>query len=159
MDWFAKRFIQASLVWLCVGASIGLAMAIHPAFAIYRTAHLHAMLLGFIAMMIFGVGYHVLPRFSGSKLRSRGAAAFHVWSANIGLAGMVVGFILRVSSRVPQAIAAVPLAIGAVLSAAGAFVFAWNLWVTIGGSGAIQVRRARAIATAGVNRTRMSIQQ
>lgn len=153
MEWFTRRFIQASLVWLCVGVLIGLAMAIYPPFAIYRTAHLHAMLLGFVAMMIFGVAYHVLPRFAGRSLRSRGAAALHWWTANIGLAAMIIGFGLRVSTRVPASIAAVPLAVGGTLSAVGAFAFAWNMWLTVSGPPVIIVVRptgARVPVAGGV---------
>jgi cbb3-type cytochrome oxidase subunit 1 len=53
------------------------AMAVHPAWAVYRTAHLHMNLLGFVAMMIFGVAYHVIPRFTGHSLHSRRLAAVH----------------------------------------------------------------------------------
>ena len=55
MDWFVKSFIRASLAWCAAGVSLGLAMAIHPAWAIYRTAHLHMNLLGCVSMMILGV--------------------------------------------------------------------------------------------------------
>ncbi len=142
MDWFARRFIRSSLVWLCVGVTLGVAMAVHPAFVVYRPAHLHATLLGFVAMMIFGVAYHVLPRFAGTPLRSRPAAGFHWWVANIGLAGMIIGFVLRVSPRAPAPIAIVALGAGGSLSALGAFCFAWNIWTTLGGTPLTVVNRA-----------------
>lgn len=55
MDWFVKAFLTASLAWLGAGVSLGVAMAVHPAWAVYRTAHLHMNMLGFVAMMLFGV--------------------------------------------------------------------------------------------------------
>ena len=64
MDWFTKAFIKASLVWLALGVTAGVAMAIHAPWVIYRPAHLHMNLLGFVAMMIFGVAYHIMPRLS-----------------------------------------------------------------------------------------------
>ena len=64
MDWFAKVFIRASLIWFVAGITLGLAMAIHPAWVVYRPAHAHMNLVGFVVMMIFGVGYQMLPRFS-----------------------------------------------------------------------------------------------
>ena len=140
MDWFARRFVKASLVWLCVGAVLGVAMAVHPSWSIYRPAHMHAMLLGFGTMMIYGVGYHVLPRFAGQKLRSKQLAGLHFWVANIGLAAMIVGFMMRVSTRFPTAIATVVLAIGGLLSTVGTFFFAWNIWKSM--NGAPQERRA-----------------
>ena len=71
MEPFVRNFIRASLVWLGLGVSLGVAMVIVPQYAlVYRPAHMHANLLGFVSMMIFGVAYHVLPRFVGRPLHS-----------------------------------------------------------------------------------------
>jgi len=104
-------------------------MAIDPAAVVYRPAHMHANLLGFVSMMIFGVAYHVVPRFSGAPLRSRRAAQVHLFVANAGLAGMVGSWLLRGS--VP-AVAVPLLAAGGILSTAGAFLFIGNVWLTLG---------------------------
>jgi heme/copper-type cytochrome/quinol oxidase subunit 1 len=128
MDPFVRRFIRASLVWLGVGVTLGLAMAVHPPAAVLRPAHMHANLLGFVSMMIFGVAYHVIPRFVGRPLYSPRAATAHLWAANAGLAGMVAGFVLRLSR--PE-VGLPVLAVGAVLSAAGALAFIVNLWRTL----------------------------
>jgi len=128
MDPFVRRFIRSSLIWLGVGVLIGVAMAVHPAAVAFRTAHMHANLLGFVSMMIFGVAYHVIPRFVGRPLHSRRAAALHLWIANAGLAGMVAGFVLRVfrwEMGMPV------LGAGAVLSATGAMLFIHNIWRTL----------------------------
>ena len=71
MDWFAKIFIRASLIWFVLGITLGLAMAVHPAWVVYRPAHAHMNLVGFVTMMIFGVGYQMLPRFFGHPIHSR----------------------------------------------------------------------------------------
>jgi cytochrome c oxidase cbb3-type subunit 1 len=128
MEPFVRRFIRSSLLWLGVGVTLGVAMAIFPAALAFRPAHLHANLLGFVSMMIFGVAYHVIPRFSGRPLRSTRAAATHLWLANLGLAGMVSGFILRIYHWGPGTVL---LGSGGVLSAAGAFLFIYNLWRTL----------------------------
>ncbi len=129
MDPFVRRFIRASLVWLGVGVVIGVMMALRPAWVAFRTAHMHANLLGFVSMMIFGVAYHVIPRFSGHPLHSHVLASAHVWIANAGLAGMVAGFITRIyAGGVGNAL----LGTGAVLSATGAFLFIYNIWRTMG---------------------------
>jgi cbb3-type cytochrome oxidase subunit 1 len=128
MDPFVRRFIRSSLVWLGVGVLIGVTMALNPAVAAFRTAHMHANLLGFVSMMIFGVAYHVIPRFTGRPLHSPRAAVLHLWVANLGLAGMVAGFILRVfrwDLGMPL------LGVGAVLSATGAMLFIHNIWRTL----------------------------
>lgn len=142
MDWFAKRFIKASLIWLCLTVLLGLAMAIHPAWTIYRPAHMHAALLGFVTMMIYGVAYHVLPRFSGSPLHSRSLAGWHWWAANLGLTAMVAGFVARVTVAVPSAVSSVVLGLGGSLSALGAFAFAWNIWRTMDARPFVVVPRA-----------------
>jgi cbb3-type cytochrome oxidase subunit 1 len=130
MDPFVRGFIRAALLWLCLGVTLGVVMSFWPYALMVRPAHMHANLLGFVSMMIFGVAYHVLPRFSGSPLHSPRLAVLHLWIANAGLLLMVAGWIARV--WLPSAIRAVQL--GGLLSAAGAFLFAWNLWRTLGAS-------------------------
>ena len=127
MDWFVKAFIRASLVWFTAGIALGLAMAIHPAWVVYRPAHAHMNVVGFITMMIFGVGYQLLPRLFGHKLQSRALAIAHWWLANGGLALMVAGFMLGPHIGVRSA----PItATGGSLFAIGAFAFVYNLWRT-----------------------------
>jgi cbb3-type cytochrome oxidase subunit 1 len=131
MDWFVKAFIKASVTWLALGVTLGLAIAMHPMWVIYRPAHLHMVLLGFVAMMIFGVAYHVIPRFVGFPLHSRRAAGWHWWMSNAGLVLMVLGFVLRARSG---AVLVPLLSAGGILSALGAYTFAYNLWRTLDGS-------------------------
>ena len=150
MESFVRRIIRASLLWLGVGVLIGLAMAVWPGHALaYRPAHVHANLLGFVSMMIFGVAYHVMPRFTGNALHSRRAALVHVWVANAGLALLVGGWILRVHLGAPGVLA---VQAGGAVSAVGAFLFIWNLWRTIGpggpGRSAPPLRPARHSAAA-----------
>jgi len=136
MDWYVRAFLKASLAWLAIGVTLGVAMAAHPVWTLYRLAHVHMMLLGFVTMMIFGVGYHVLPRFAGAPLHSRRAAVWHWWIANAGLVGMVVGFILRVHR--PDA-GTIVLASGGTLSAIGAYLFAYLMWRTLGASSVVRI--------------------
>lgn len=139
MDWFVRVFVKASLVWFGLGATLGVAMAVHPPWAIYRTAHFHLNLLGFVTMMIYGVAYHVMPRFSGNPLHSRQLAAVHWWLSNVGLALMVTGFAM--APHVGR-IGNVPLAFGGALSAAGAYLFIYNLWRTLDAGRSARTRSA-----------------
>lgn len=125
---YVRRFIRSSLVWLGAGVTLGLLMAAWPGAALYRPAHMHANLLGFVSMMIFGVAYHVIPRFSGSPLRSARLAGIHVWLANAGLALMVTGWIARAHANGSWRIALVS---GGALSALGASLFIYNIWRTL----------------------------
>jgi hybrid cluster-associated redox disulfide protein len=54
-----------------------------------RFAHVHFNLLGFMSMMIYGVGYFILPRFNGRTLRWPSWVPAHFYAANLGLIGMV----------------------------------------------------------------------
>ena len=145
MEWFVRAFVRASVCWLALGVTLGVAMAAHPAALAWRPVHMHMNLLGFVAMMIFGVGYHVLPRFAGAPLHSRRLALAHWWAANAGLVLMVTGFALRASGWVTFRAATAVLAAGGLLSASGAYAFAWNIWRTIGATAA----EARAVERAG----------
>ena len=132
MDWFVKAFLKASLAWLAAGVSLGIAMAVHPAWAVYRTAHLHMNLLGFVAMMIFGVAYHVIPRFTGHPLHNRRLAGAQWWLANLGLALFVLGLAL-LPNTLYSTPARVVVGAGGLLSGTAAYLFVYNIWRTIDG--------------------------
>jgi cbb3-type cytochrome oxidase subunit 1 len=140
MDWFAKAFIKSALTWLGLGITVGIVMAIHPPWVVYRTAHFHMNLLGFVAMMIFGVAYHVMPRFTGHPLHSRRLAGVHVVVANAGLALMAGGFAATPHVASP---ARLLVAAGGILSAVGAYAFIYNLWRTIDGPTAARTATQR----------------
>ena len=146
MEWFVKAFLKASLAWLALGVTLGLAMAAHPVWTVYRTAHMHMLLLGFVTMMIYGVAYHVIPRFAGFPLHSRRFAGVQWWLANAGLALMVAGFIVRVSSAT---FGTIVLSIGGTLSAASAYIFVYLIWRTVDGPAGMRAaaERARKLAT------------
>lgn len=141
MDWFVKAFIRASLAWFALGIILGVAMAAYPAWVIYRPAHAHMNVVGFLTMMVFGVGYQLLPRLFGGGLHSRSLAIAHWWLANLGLAAMVTGFALAPHIGVKSA----PLtATGGTLFALGAMAFVYNLWRTF--NAAEERQRARLAA-------------
>ncbi|MDP2361368.1 MAG: DUF1858 domain-containing protein [bacterium] len=119
MDRTTRSFIFASLAWLCLGTALGVAMLLgwgSPAHL--RFAHLHLLLLGFMAMMVYGVGYFILPRFNGTTLRWPRLVAPHFWISNLGLLGLVfadAGF----------------RPLFALVSLAGVLLFAINLAATL----------------------------
>ncbi len=130
MEAFVRRFIRASLVWLGIGVLIGVSMAFFPARALaYRPAHVHANLLGFVSMMIFGVAYHVIPRFTGNPLHDRRLGPVHLVAANLGLALLVSGWIVRVwAFGAGEAL----VRAGGAVSAVGVGLFIYNIWRTLG---------------------------
>ncbi|HET7038469.1 MAG TPA: cbb3-type cytochrome c oxidase subunit I [Gemmatimonadales bacterium] len=144
MEWFVRAFIRASLAWFAAGILLGLAIAGNPDWVIYRPAHAHMNVVGFLTMMVFGVGYQLLPRLFGYQLHSRGLAVGHWWLANLGLAGMVAGFFA--APHIGRS--SIPLtAGGGLLYALGALAFVYNLWRTFNAAEARQ--RARAAAAGG----------
>ncbi|MEW5916755.1 MAG: cbb3-type cytochrome c oxidase subunit I [Gemmatimonadota bacterium] len=144
MDWFVKAFIRASLAWFTLGIALGLAMAAVPSWAVYRPAHAHMNVVGFITMMVFGVGYQLLPRLFGYKLYSNSLATAHWWLANAGLAVMVGGFM---SAPHIGARSAPITVVGGSLFTIGAFSFVVNLWKTFNAADARH--RERRAADAG----------
>lgn len=146
MEWFVKAFVKASLAWLALAVTLGVCMAAHPVWIVYRPAHMHMALLGFVTMMIYGVAYHVIPRFTGFALHSRRAAGAHWYVSNAGLALMATGFVLR-----PRGLAAATpiLVAGGTLSALGAYTFAYVLWRTMDGPAKLRRASERAQGSAG----------
>ena len=82
-------YLRMSLIYFIAGAAVGLGMIMWPSEAGYLiTVHAHLNLLGFMSMMIYGVGYHILPKFSGRHIYSPGIMKIQFWLANAGLIGM-----------------------------------------------------------------------
>ena len=90
-----RWFVAAALVYALLGGLLGLAWLAFPGDlpALALRAHAHLMLVGFVAMMIFGVGLHVLPRFTGRTLYSERLADVQFACANLGLLAMVAGWL------------------------------------------------------------------
>ncbi len=94
MDKEVVWFIRLSMLYFVLGSLLGVCFAVRPEMASpdYVSMHVHFNLLGWMSMMIFGVGYHVLPRFSGQPLYSRKLSIVQFWTANAGLLGMASGW-------------------------------------------------------------------
>jgi cbb3-type cytochrome oxidase subunit 1 len=139
MEWFIKAFIRASLLWFAAGIVFGVAMAIQPAWIVYRPAHAHMNVAGFLTMLVFGVGYQLLPRLFGHPLYSPLLATVHLYLANLGLFGLVLGFFLAPGGGTDWRWLT---ALGGTIYALGALLWVLNLWRTFNAADA----RARARA-------------
>jgi hypothetical protein len=89
MDRYTKAFVVASLGYFFLASLLGVWMGAGEAAGWVPFAHIHFNLLGFMSMMIYGVGYFILPRFNGRTLRWPSWVPLHFFAANIGLIGMV----------------------------------------------------------------------
>lgn len=122
------RFLKASLVYFLTAGVLGMLLFTWPDVGPrLRFMHTHFNLLGWVSMLIYGVAYHIIPRFQGRPLYSERLAYLHFWLANVGLIGMgLMAFYYGVNSTAWLAFALVQLL--------AAILFAINLWQTLGGS-------------------------
>jgi len=96
MDRFARRFILMSIIYLGIASILGIVMLGSEKAMALKFVHSHLNLLGWVSMMIYGVGYHILPRFMGRPLYSTKIGEAQFWLANIGLAVMLLFYTLNV---------------------------------------------------------------
>ncbi|MBF0553170.1 MAG: cbb3-type cytochrome c oxidase subunit I [Nitrospirae bacterium] len=130
MDSYVKNFITASVVYLGISSLFGIMMMASPAHLTLKFVHSHLMLLGWVTMMIYGVGYHVLPRFAGRVIKSRKAAEAQFWLANIGLIGMVICYTISTYSAQDGGLRMVGAAFG-VMEVASIMLFVYNMLATL----------------------------
>lgn len=90
-----RWFISAALFYALLGGLVGLIWLIDPGAVPGKVVRLHAhlMLVGFVGMMIFGIGLHVLPRFTGRTLFSERMADAQFALVNLGLLAMASGWL------------------------------------------------------------------
>ena len=126
MDKYAKAFVKSSLIYLGIGAIMGVWMVLSPdiRFTLSRV-HAHILLLGFMAMMIYGVGYHILPRFMGRPVYSHRLGNIQVWLANITLIGLSVSWMIEASQGGVWHLLAILFGI---CQGVAIFLFIFNLW-------------------------------
>lgn len=83
-------FIFSGMIYLVIGVTLGPLFLLLPQTRVLSTVHGHLNLIGFVMFLIFGVAYHILPRFRGRPLHSEGLAWGGFWLANIGLLGLLL---------------------------------------------------------------------
>lgn len=98
MDRFVRNFIVMSIVYLGLAAFFGIVMLASPSHLYLKFIHSHLNMLGWVSMMIYGVGYHILPRFAGKRLKSVKMGEVQFYLANIGLVGMLLFYTLQMNS-------------------------------------------------------------
>lgn len=96
MDTFVRRFIIMSIVYLGISSLVGIAMLASEKAMALKFVHSHLNMLGWVSMMIFGVGYHILPKFMGRAMHSKTLGEIQFWMANIGLVAMLLAYTYNV---------------------------------------------------------------
>ena len=73
------RFLKIAVVYLFIGALLGLAMGLSQKFTL-APVHAHLLLLGWASFALVGLLYHLYPAAGDTKL-----ARIHFWLHNLGL--------------------------------------------------------------------------
>src|SRR3990172_3704996 len=129
-----RLFILSGLIYLCIGVTIGVLFTVFPdAIGRLLAMHAHTNLLGWVSIIIFGVSYHVLPRFSGRPLYSERLAGLHFILSNTGLIGLIISWPL---SKTYYGVALLQFMFtgSAALYAVSAYMFVYNLLKTVFGN-------------------------
>jgi cbb3-type cytochrome oxidase subunit 1 len=112
------RFVKIAVVYLVLGAALGLAMGISGTFVL-SSVHTHLLLLGWTSLALAGLVYHWYPKASATRL-----ARAHFWMHNAGLPVFMLGLALLLTGR---AWAEVLTAGAGAVVALGLVVFAVNV--------------------------------
>ncbi len=116
------RFLKIAVVYLIVGALLGLIMGITQQFVL-APVHAHLLLLGWASLALAGVIYHLYPAAATTML-----ARIHFWLHNLGLPAFMIalGMLLTGYESAGPAIA-----ISASVVLLGLTIFAANVLVNV----------------------------
>ena len=118
-----------SIVYLGISSLVGIAMLGSEKAMALKFVHSHLNMLGWVSMMIYGVGYHILPKFMGRAMHSKTLGEIQFWMANIGLVAMLLFYTVNVYSP-SGALVMVTVAAG-VLETVSIFLFFYNMLMTL----------------------------
>lgn len=142
-----RRFIKTGIAFLFLGLGLGLWMLVRrELFGVWPnpylvSAHAHAVLVGFVMFMIFGVALWMFPRAARGDERYRPVLAeLAYWLLLAGTIGRFVGEASRAWST--DAVLGWIVVIGATGQVAGMAVYFWTMWTRIRPSGS-HLREAR----------------
>lgn len=133
MHTLVRRFIKTAIAFLAIGLVIGGDLIVRRELLgevpnpYEVSAHSHAILVGFVMMMILGVALWLFPRPEKDDRRYAPAvAAASYWVLTIATSVRIVGELLRIASTAPWLRWTVALAgIGQVL---GLLLFFYTMW-------------------------------
>lgn len=142
MNPLVRRYLKTAIVFLLVGLVLGIWMLLGREFGVslpwrIRSAHTHAVLIGFVMMMIAGVALWMFPRARPDDSRYRPALAHVAWWMIVGGAALRIVLVLELALGG----ASQPLWRGALVGAGvaqfvGLATFFVGPWPRIRGSGA-----------------------
>jgi heme/copper-type cytochrome/quinol oxidase subunit 1 len=136
MHSLVRRYLKTGIAFLALGLSLGLWMMVErelferfPSRYVV-SAHTHAILVGFVMMMILGVALWLFPRPAKEDTRySPRAAEVAYWLVGGGTALRVGGELAHVETNAPW-LRIATLAAG-ILQVVGLLVFFYTMWSRI----------------------------
>jgi heme/copper-type cytochrome/quinol oxidase subunit 1 len=94
MNSLSIRCIKAAFICLALGIGLGAWFGIDRAQGAWlRPLHAALNLWGWTTLLIYGMAYHMLPRFAGRPLRRARLAAAQSWLAIAGVALVALGWV------------------------------------------------------------------
>lgn len=140
MNPLVRRYLKTGVLFLVTGLALGLWMLVAREFGYatpprLRSAHTHALLVGFVMMMISGVALWMFPRVRPDDARYKPALAEAAWWCIApGTAVRVVLEVLLTADASRAARATVVVAGAA--QVLGLVLFFWTMWPRIRAAGA-----------------------
>lgn len=116
------RFLKIAVVYLFIGALLGLIMGITQKFVLVPV-HAHLLLLGWASLALAGLVYHLYPAAATTRL-----ARIHFWLHNLGLPVFMVALGVLLTGT-ESAIPIVAAAASVVL--VGLAIFAINVLINV----------------------------
>src|SRR5512144_2880978 len=94
MNSLSIRCIKAAFICLAIGIGLGAWFAVDRASGAWlRPLHAALNLWGWTTLLIYGMAYHMLPRFSGRPPRRTRLAAAQSWMAIVSVALVAIGWV------------------------------------------------------------------
>jgi hypothetical protein len=118
----AQRFLKIAVVYLFLGALLGITMGILQNFALVPV-HAHVVLLGWATLALAGVVYHLHPMAARTRL-----AKLHFWIHNLALPPFMIGLSFMLTGH---ASAMVVVVVAALLVLLGLALFMVNVLINV----------------------------
>ena len=142
-----RRYIKTAIAFLMLGLAIGTRILIRREIFLRSpnpyevSAHTHAILVGFVMMMILGVALWLFPRAErGEQQYDPRLTAAAYWLLTIGTAGRIASELARAYSTALWLRSAVVT--GGLAQFAGIALFFFTMWPRIRSAGS-QIREAK----------------
>jgi hypothetical protein len=135
MNPLVRRYLKTAILFLALGLAVGVWMLVAREFGVplpwrARSAHIHALLVGFVLMMIAGVALWMFPRIRPDDPRHR------PWLAEAAWWCIVLGTSVRVALELTLSGTETPFWSAVIVGAGGAqfiglVLFFWGIWPRI----------------------------